>query len=72
MQITNIRIRKSKNEESNVLGNASIQLDDCLVIHGIKLIRLDDGRRIISFPNKLIKKVNMIYATCGYCTSIKF
>ena len=53
MQITSVRIKKTNNDK--VLGIASIQLDNCLVIHGIKLIQLDD-KRIISFPNKKIKK----------------
>lgn len=53
MQITSVRIKKTNNDR--VLGVASIQLDNCLVIHGIKLIQLDD-KRIISFPNKKIKK----------------
>lgn len=53
MQITSVRIKKTNNDK--VLGVASIQLDNCLVIHGIKLIQLED-KRIISFPNKKIKK----------------
>lgn len=53
MQITSVRIKKTNNDK--VLGIASIQLDNCLVIHGIKLIQLED-KRIISFPNKKIKK----------------
>lgn len=54
MQITSVRIKKTNNDK--VLGIASIQLDNCLVIHGIKLIQLDDNRRIVSFPNKKVKK----------------
>ena len=54
MQITSIRIKKLNNNK--VLGVASVQLDNCLVIHGIKLIQLDDNRRIVSFPNKKVKK----------------
>lgn len=53
MQITSVRIKKTNSDR--VLGIASIQLENCLVIHGIKLIQLDD-KRIISFPNKKIKK----------------
>ena len=58
MQITSIRIRKNKNNNGNVLGTASIQLDDCLVIHGIQIINLD-GKRGLSFPNRRTKKYIM-------------
>lgn len=54
MKITNIRIHKNTNSP-NILGIASIQLDNCLVIHGIRLVQLKD-KRVISFPNKKIPK----------------
>lgn len=54
MKITSIRIKKNHSSET-LLGTASVQLDDCLVIHDIKLIKLD-GKRIISFPSKKVKK----------------
>lgn len=57
MQITSVRIKKVNN--GNVLGVASIQLDNCLVIHGIKLVQLKD-KRVISFPNKKVKKYEVV------------
>lgn len=55
MQISSIRIKKIFNDDS-LIGIASIELDNCLVIHDIQLVQLKDGRRIISFPSKKIKK----------------
>lgn len=56
MKITSVRIKKNNNKENNtLLGTASIQLDNCLVIHDIKLIQLDN-KRIISFPHRKVKK----------------
>ena len=54
MKITSVRIKKSHNS-GTLLGLASLQFDDCLVIHDIKLIQLEN-KRIVSFPNKKVKK----------------
>ena len=58
MQITSIRIKKIKND-NNLLGVASIELDNCLIIHDIKLVQLKD-KRIISFPNKKVNRFDAI------------
>lgn len=57
MEITSIRIKKTANG-GNVLGTADIHLDNCLIIHGIKIIERN-GKRILSFPNKKTKKYVM-------------
>lgn len=57
MEITSIRIKKS-NKEGTVLGSASVHLDNCLVIHDIKLVE-NNGKRMLSFPNRKTKKVVM-------------
>lgn len=59
MTITSVRIRKNKNSVNDtLLGIASIELDNCLVIHDIKLVKLKD-KRIVCFPNKKVKKYIM-------------
>ena len=59
MNITSVRIRKNKNTTGDtLLGIASIGLDNCLVIHDIKLVQLKD-KRIVCFPNKKVKKYIM-------------
>lgn len=55
MKITSIRIKKNNSSDSTLLGIASVQFDNCLIIHDIKLVQLKD-RRIVSFPNKKAKK----------------
>lgn len=56
MEITRIRIKRNTNPTDTVLlGEATIQLDGCLIIHGLKLLNLK-GKRIVSFPNKKIRK----------------
>lgn len=57
MEITSIRIKKNNNE-TQPLGIASIQLDNCLVIHDIRLIE-NNGKRLLSFPNRRTKKYVM-------------
>ena len=56
MEITSIRIKK--NVSGNTLGIVSIQLDNCLVIHDIRIIE-NNGKRILSFPNKMTKRYVM-------------
>lgn len=38
MNISDIRIRKVENDENKLRGIASITIDDCFVIHDIKII----------------------------------
>lgn len=57
MEITSIRIKKN-NSGTQPLGVASIQLDNCLVIHDIKLVE-NNGKRLLSFPNRKTKKYVM-------------
>ena len=57
MEVTGIRIKKV-NSGSAVLGYANVQLDNCLVIHDIKLVN-KNGKRILCFPNKKSKRVIM-------------
>lgn len=56
MTITSIRVKK--NNSGSILGVASIQLDNCLVIHDIKIIE-NNGKRLLSFPSKEIKRYVM-------------
>lgn len=58
MEITNIRVQKNRNISEQILAIASIQLDNCLVIHDIKLVE-NNGKRLLSFPNKKTKKYVM-------------
>lgn len=56
MKITSVRIKKNNSEtNTTLLGIASVQFDNCLIIHDIKLIQLEN-KRIVSFPNKKVKK----------------
>jgi len=59
MKITSVRIKRGTSTvDTRLLGTASIQLDDCLIVHGIRLLQLKD-KRVISFPNKKIKKYDV-------------
>lgn len=56
MKITSIRLKKlSVPKNKYLLGTASIELDNCLVIHDIQLLDVE-GKRMISFPSKRVKK----------------
>lgn len=58
MKITSIRIKKNNNKDSNTLGIASIEFNNCFIVHDIRLVQLKD-KRIISFPNKKVKKYSV-------------
>lgn len=57
MKLTGIRVKKI-NSGGTILGYASVHLDNCLVIHDIKLIN-NNGKRMLSFPNKKSKRLVM-------------
>ena len=57
MEVTSIRVKKNSNG-GNTLGIASVQLDNCLVIHDIKIID-NNGKRLLSFPSKKTKRYVM-------------
>ncbi|WP_304393259.1 SpoVG family protein [uncultured Clostridium sp.] len=50
IKITDAKIKKLTNM-GRLIGEVSITLNKCLVIHGLKIIQLDN-KRIISFPSK--------------------
>lgn len=51
MNITDVRIRIVKKEDSKLKAVASITIDDCFVIHDIKIIDGADGP-FIAMPNR--------------------
>ena len=46
MKITDIRIRLIQNEESTLKGFASITIDECFVVHDIKILQKDNDKYI--------------------------
>lgn len=68
MKITNVRLKIINNvgETNTLLGTASVQFDDCLVVHDIKLLKLKDGKRVLSFPNRKVKKYQAVEGTNEY------
>lgn len=69
MKITSVRIKKTNSDNETLLGVASVQLDNCLVINDLKLVQLKD-KRIVSFPNKKVKKY--IFGEDGYSENYEF
>ena len=51
MKITDIRIRLITNEESKLKAVASITIDDCFVVHDIKVIEGNEGH-FIAMPSR--------------------
>ena len=53
MEITEIRIRMVKKDDGKLKAVASITIDDCLVIHDIKIIAgTRDGGHFVAMPSK--------------------
>ena len=51
MNITDVRVRIVKNDTSKVKASASITIDDCFVVHDIKIIDGNDGY-FMSMPSR--------------------
>lgn len=54
MNVTNLKIRKVKGKKT-LVGFAEVELDSCLVIHGIRILEGKNGY-FIGMPNKKNKK----------------
>ena len=54
MKVTNVGIKKVEKENSRLRGMASITLDNCLVIHNIRIIEGNKGL-FIAMPSKKIE-----------------
>lgn len=71
MEITGVDMKKVQSNNSKLLALATIQLDNQLVIHGLKLLQLEN-KRIVRFPNrkteynKLNDNKDGFYKTIGY------
>jgi len=51
MKISDVRVRMVKSESSKIKASASITIDECFVVHDIKVINGKDGL-FISMPSK--------------------
>lgn len=51
MKISDVRVRIVKNESSKIKGSASITIDDCFVVHDIKIIEGNEGY-FIAMPSR--------------------
>ena len=51
MEITSVTVRKEEKENSKMRGKASVLIDDCFVIHDIRIIEGNDGL-FIAMPSR--------------------
>ena len=51
MKITSVTVRKEEKENSRMRGKASVTLDECFVIHDIRIIEGEDGL-FIAMPSR--------------------
>ena len=55
MQITDVRVRIVKKDDSKLKAVASVTFDDCFVVHDIKVIEGTDGL-FIAMPSRKTKE----------------
>lgn len=55
MEITSVRIFRKEKEGSNLKAVASVILDDCFVIHGIKVIQGPE-KLFLQMPNRKVSE----------------
>lgn len=58
LEITDIKVKRLNNL-GRLVGEASITINGCLVIHNIKIIQLDD-KKIAGFPQKQLPNGNNV------------
>lgn len=51
MKITSVTVRKEEKENSRMRGKASVTLDECFVIHDIRIIEGEEGL-FIAMPSR--------------------
>jgi len=51
MKITSVTVRKEEKENSRMRGKASVTIDDCFVIHDIRIIEGENGL-FIAMPSR--------------------
>ena len=51
MKITSVNVRKIEKENSRIRGIASVVLDECFAVHGIRIIEGDSGL-FIAMPSR--------------------
>ena len=51
MKITSVNVRKIEKENSRIRGIASVVLDECFAVHGIRVIEGDEGL-FIAMPSR--------------------
>lgn len=69
LEITDAKIKKLINL-GRLIAEATITINDCFVIHNIRIIQLDENRRIASFPQRELpdgKKVDIIHPITSEC-----
>jgi stage V sporulation protein G len=52
MKITETRVRLVKKEDGKLKAVASITIDDCFVVHDVKILEGNDGEYFIAMPSK--------------------
>ena len=52
MNITDVRVRIVKKEDSKLKAVASVTFDDCFVVHDIKVIDDNNGGYFIAMPSR--------------------
>lgn len=60
MQITDIKIKKTRNQ-SRIVGFATVTFDDCFVIHDVRIIKkANTSDMFLSMPSKKLKNGNYL------------
>ena len=52
MQLTDVRFSKPKYTDGAIKQFASICLDDCLIIRGLRIVETKNNELFVSFPNR--------------------
>lgn len=52
LNVTDVRVRIVKRQDSKLKGVASITIDDCFAVHDIKVLESSDGGFFVAMPSR--------------------
>lgn len=74
LEVTNMKIKKFAQSKNDVVAVVTMELENCIIIHGIKIVQLKD-RKLLSFPSRKVfneEQQKYVYTDVVHPTNTEF